>query len=154
MGLTALSRGGEERSRKKKEDSGRKGRGRSSTGSHCAVPSAMGRCCRKDYHMPTSWCGPSQFLKRWQKHLIFKLSSLWCCYIEAENEMTAVGSSHCIVDLHYCQKDSLLVPVSSFSLGPLSPACVAVPWEDAPGYLSCAQAVSSGTQALWLISHF
>ena len=23
-------------------------------GSHCAVPSAMGRCCRMDYHMPTS----------------------------------------------------------------------------------------------------
>lgn len=82
-------------------------------GSHCAVPSAMGGCCRKDYHMPTSWCGPSQFLERWQKHLLFKLSSLWCCYIAAENEMTAVGSSHCTVDLHCCQKDSLLVPVSS-----------------------------------------
>lgn len=82
-------------------------------GSHCAVPSVMGGCCRKDHHMPTSWCGPSQFLERWQKHLLFKLSSLWCCYIAAENEMTAVGSSQCTVDLDCCQKDSLLVPVSS-----------------------------------------
>lgn len=123
-------------------------------GSHCSMPSAMGKCRRKDHHMPTSWCGMSQLLERWQKHHLLKLSSLWCCYIAAENEMMAVGSSHCTVDLHCCQKDSLLVPVSSFSSGPLSPACVVVPSEDAPGYLSCAQAVSSGTQALWLISHF